>query len=76
MTTSTLDVHTGVSDPHYNLILVLQQALEDCYRYAHFAKDARDGQDEELAALFDELSEKDRELAERLKGLLASRLTA
>jgi hypothetical protein len=76
MTTSTVDVQTGLSDPHYNLVLVLQQALEDCYRYAHFAEDAREDGDDELADLFDELSEKDRELAVRLKGLLAARLTA
>jgi hypothetical protein len=74
MTDKTLHVDTGVSDPHYNLILVLQQALEDCHRYANFAQDARDHDDEELAQLFDDLTEQDRELADRLKGLLAARL--
>lgn len=74
MTTRPVTVDSGVADPLYDLILVLQQALEDCYRYAHFAQDARDRQDAELADLFDELTAKDRELAERLKGLLAARL--
>jgi hypothetical protein len=70
-----LDVRTGTSDPHYDLILVLQQALEDCYRYRCFADDARRAGDDELVELFEELSEQDRELAERLKPMLARRLT-
>jgi hypothetical protein len=74
MTTRPQPVDTGTTDPHYNLILVLQQALEDCHRYALFAQDAREHGDPELADLFDELSQKDRELAERLKSLLATRL--
>lgn len=76
MTTEHLDVDTGVSDPNYNLILVLQQALEDCHRYAHFAQDAREQGDEELASVFDELAEQDRELGERCKRLLLERLSA
>jgi hypothetical protein len=74
MTAKQIDTDTGVSDPHYDLILVLQQALEDCHRYAHFAQDAREHDDGELAELFDELAAKDRELADRLKRLLSSRL--
>lgn len=65
---------TGTKDPLYDLILVTQQALEDCVRYQHFADDAREGGDDELADLFDELAEKDRELAERTKALLGQRL--
>jgi hypothetical protein len=76
MTTKQLDVDTGVKDPHYDLILVLQQALEDCHRYTHFAQDAREHGDEELASLFEELATKDRELGDRLKRLLAERLAA
>ena len=74
MTIEPLPVDTGTSDPDYNLILVLQQALEDCYRYSHFAEEARRQDDRELADLFTELSENDRELAVRLKALLAARL--
>lgn len=71
---SPIAVDTGVTDPVYDLVLVLQQALADCYRYAHFAADARAAGDQELAALFEELSGNDRELAERLRPLLATRL--
>lgn len=67
---------TGTKDPLYDLILVTQQALEDCFRYQHFADDAREGDDTELADLFDELAEKDRDLAERTKAILAARLPA
>jgi hypothetical protein len=69
-----LDVHTGTSDPDYNVVLVLQQALEDCYRYQCFAEDARRADDGELVALFEELAEQDRELAGRVKSILARRL--
>ena len=75
MTIEPLPVDTGTSDPDYNLILVLQQALEDCYRYSHFAKEAEEHGDGELADLFTELADKDRELAVRLKRLLAARLS-
>ena len=65
---------TGTKDPLYDLILVTQQALEDCFRYQHFADDAREAGDDELADLFEELATQDRELAERLKRILAQRL--
>jgi rubrerythrin len=65
---------TGTKDPLYDLILVTQQALEDCFRYQHFADDAREEGDDELADLFDELADEDRELAERTKAILARRL--
>ena len=67
---------TGTKDPLYDLILVTQQALEDCFRYRHFAEDARDAGDDELADLFEELGDKDEELAERCKALLGKRLRA
>ena len=70
-----LDVQTGTSDPDYNVVLVLQQALEDCYRFQCFAADARAAGDDELVSLFEELAEQDRQLAERVKGILAARLT-
>ena len=71
-----IDVRTGTSDPDYNVILVLQQALEDCYRFQCFAEDARRAGDEELVELFEELSEQDRELSVRVKKILAKRLEA
>ena len=69
-----LAIDTGVPDPEYDLVLVLQQALADCHRYAHFAEDARLAGDRELTALFEELSQQDRELAGRLKEIVARRL--
>jgi hypothetical protein len=69
-----LPVDTGVTDPEYDLILVLQQALADCHRYSHFAEDARAAGDEELTSLFEELAQQDRDLAARLRALAARRL--
>lgn len=70
------DVSTGVDDAHYDLILVLQQALEDCYRYQHFAADAEGRADGELADFFTELAESDRDIAERARRMLLARLGA
>ena len=71
-----IDVSTGTSDPVYNVVLVLQQALEDCYRFQCFAEDARRAGDDELVDLFEELAGQDRELAERVKKILARRLAS
>jgi rubrerythrin len=68
------DTTTGTADPLYNLLLLAQQALEDCLRYQHFACDARNGGDVELAEFFDELSENDRDVAARAKDMLRIRL--
>ena len=65
---------TGTPDHVYDLVLVLQQALEDCVRYAAFARDADAAGDHELADWFRELSADDRQLSERAKGLLRERL--
>jgi hypothetical protein len=65
---------TGVDDSDCNLILLLQQALKDCYRYQRFAADARVAEDHEMAELFDELAINDRSVATRARGILASRL--
>ena len=70
------DALTGTSDPLYNLILLTQQALEDCLRYQHFASDAREGGDTELAEFFDELAKNDHDVAERAKAMLGRRLAA
>lgn len=65
---------TGTSDALYDLLLLTQQALEDCTRYQHFAADAREAGDDELAEWFDELAQSDHEIAEKGKRLLAARL--
>lgn len=67
------EVDTGTKDPLYDLILVLQQALEDATRYELFARDSR-ATDPELADFFDELAASDRDIAERSKSMLAVRL--
>ena len=75
MTTADIRPSTGVKDPNYDVVLVLQQALEDCYRYQCFAEDAREAGDVELVELFEELAENDRQLADRLKPILIRRLS-
>jgi hypothetical protein len=67
-------VDTGVDDPDYDLVLVLQQALEDCFRYQHFAADAAGRGDQELVDFFTELADSDREIAARAKRMLAARI--
>jgi hypothetical protein len=71
---STESISTGVDDATYDLILVLQQALEDCYRYQCCAADADAAGDEELRSFFAELASSDREIAARASRLLTSRL--
>ena len=66
-------IATGERDPVYDLVLVLQQALEDCHRYQCFAGDADDADDPEVAAFFRELADSDREIAQRAKALLLAR---
>ena len=67
-------IDTGVDDPDYDLVLVLQQALEDCFRYQHFAVDAAERGDDELAGFFTELADADRDVARRTKRMLVDRL--
>jgi hypothetical protein len=69
------DLSTGTPDPLYDLILLAQQALEDCVRYQRFATDARDGGDSELAEFFEELARNDHDVAERAKRMLLVRLS-
>jgi hypothetical protein len=67
-------IETGVSDSTYDLVLLLQQALEDCKRYQHFAQDARSDGDDELADFFEELALNDHGVAARARHMLARRL--
>jgi hypothetical protein len=67
------DIETGEGDVVYDLVLVLQQALEDCHRYQCFARDARAAGDDEVAAFFAELASSDRDIAQRAKALLLAR---
>jgi hypothetical protein len=67
-------IEAGISNSTYDLVVLLQQALEDCARYQHFARDARDDGDDELADYFEELAVNDHGVAARARQLLARRL--
>jgi len=67
-------IETGFRDSTYDLVVLLQQALQDCERYQHFARDARRDDDEELASFFDELALNDHGVAARARYLLAARI--
>ena len=61
---------TGTRDEHYNLISVLYHALHGAENCEIYATDAEAGGRAELAELFREGQEIQRELAQRAKGLL------
>lgn len=65
---------TGTPDHVYDLVVTFQRALEDALRFHEFAKDADGAGDAELAEWFTELSQSDKEIAEKAKRLLALRL--
>lgn len=65
---------TGLANHVYDLVLLLQQACEDVVRYEAFASDAAAAGDDEMSAWMRELADSDREIAERARGMLRSRL--
>ncbi len=64
---------TGTPDHIYDLIVTLQRALEDAWRFAHFADDADAADDDELADFFRELADSDRDIAAKCHTLLDAR---
>lgn len=64
---------TGTPNHVYDLIVTLQRALEDAWRFEHFADDADDAGDDELADFFRELADSDRDIAARCQALLGAR---
>lgn len=72
--TTSEGIDTGVEDTTYDLILVLQQALEDCHRYHCFARDAHAAGDSEAASFFEELAASDRDIAQRATALVVERV--
>lgn len=64
---------TGTPDHVYDLIVTLQRALEDAWRFTHFTGDAKAAGDNELADFFRELADSDRDIAVRCQALLHSR---
>lgn len=72
--TTSEQVDTGFDDVSYDLILVLQQALEDAHRYACFASDARTADDGEVASFFEELASSDRDITRKAWALAKARV--
>lgn len=70
----TPKIETGLPDHVYDIVLLLQQAASDVVRYEHFARDADDAGDDELAAWMRELADSDREIVSRASRMLAPRL--
>jgi len=73
--TEPRDTRTGLPDHVYDLVLLLQQAASDVVRYTAFADDARAAGDDEMAAWLEELADSDRDIVERAKDMLVSRLS-
>lgn len=66
--------NTGVKDPHYDLISVLYHALQGGDTLEQYIRDAEGNGDSELAQYFRETQQQYRQLAERGKGLLKTKL--
>jgi hypothetical protein len=61
---------TGTRDEHYNLISVLYHALHGAENCEAYAADAEAAGDERLSAFFSEAQDRQRDLADRAKGIL------
>jgi len=73
--TEARDTATGLPNHVYDLVLLLQQAASDVVRYTAFAVDARSAGDEEMASWLEELADSDRDIVERARDMLVSRLS-
>jgi hypothetical protein len=71
---SLVATETGASDVEYDLVLVLQQALEDIVRYSRCARDAHAAHEPEVAHWFEELAASDRQVADQARKFLRERL--
>ncbi|MGK2286792.1 hypothetical protein [Pedomonas sp. V897] len=65
---------TGTSDSTYDLVSVLYHALQGAEMYEVYAADAEESGDSDLARFFDQISQEERQRADRAKSLLAQRL--
>jgi hypothetical protein len=72
--TTAKATQTGLPNHVYDLVLLLQQAASDVVRYSAFADDARAAGDEELAEWLEELADSDREIVDRARSMLLTRL--
>lgn len=66
---------TGVPDEQYNLISALYHLLESVETYEIYIEDSEEGGDDELVEFFSQVQESNRQMADRAKQLLKSRLT-
>jgi hypothetical protein len=65
---------TGTRDEHYNLISALYHLLEGASTCEQYIRDAQQAGDQELAQFFKDWQDEQRNLSERAKNLLGSRI--
>jgi hypothetical protein len=65
---------TGPRDEHYNLISALYHLLKGATPSDQYIQDAQEAGDQELAQFFKDWQEEQRNLSERAKNLLGSRM--
>jgi hypothetical protein len=68
------EAQTGTRDEHYNLISALYHLLEGASTCEQYIADAEESGDQELAQFFRDWQEEQRNLSERAKNLLGSRM--
>lgn len=65
---------TGTRDEHYNLISALYHLLEGAATCEQYIRDAQEAGDQELVQFFQDWQEEQRNLSERAKNLLGSKM--
>jgi hypothetical protein len=65
---------TGTRDEHYNLISALYHMLKGASTAEQYIRDAKEAGDQELVQFFKDWQDEQRNLAERAKNLLSSRM--
>jgi hypothetical protein len=72
----TIEEKTGTSNAAYNLVSVVYHALQGAETYEAFVSDAEREGDVELSDFLRDVQERNREIADRGKQLLKTRLDA
>lgn len=65
--------NTGVANTHYNLVSVMYHALNGAQTYEHYARDAEQSGDNELAQFFRQAQQHDSQRAQMAMQLLMAR---
>jgi hypothetical protein len=68
------EAQTGTRDEHYNLISALYHLLKGASNAEQYIADAEESGDQELAQFFRDWQEEQRNLAERAKNLLGTKM--